>query len=59
MALLTIWDLVKPVNPELEVTGTRLLFKSGGKRGLWRHPEFDKAALPAELQERMQSLESD
>jgi len=51
VALLTIWDLVKPVNPALELTGTRLLFKSGGKRGVWRHPEFDTATLPAELSE--------
>lgn len=57
VALLTIWDLVKPVNPELEVTGTRLLFKSGGKRGVWRHPDFEESTLPPELQERLQTLE--
>jgi molybdenum cofactor biosynthesis protein MoaC len=39
IALLTIWDLVKPVNPALEITHTRLLFKSGGKRGSWTHPD--------------------
>ncbi|NIP16855.1 MAG: cyclic pyranopterin monophosphate synthase MoaC, partial [Xanthomonadales bacterium] len=39
VALLTIWDLVKPVNPALEIDRCRLLYKSGGKRGTWRHPE--------------------
>jgi len=33
VALLTIWDLTKPVNPALEITAQRLLFKSGGKHG--------------------------
>ena len=42
VALLTIWDLVKPVNAALEISETRLLYKSGGKRGLWKHPEFDE-----------------
>jgi molybdenum cofactor biosynthesis protein MoaC len=39
IALLTIWDLAKPVNPALEIVATRLLYKSGGKRGSWCHPE--------------------
>jgi molybdenum cofactor biosynthesis protein MoaC len=39
IALLTIWDLVKPVNAALEITNVRLLYKSGGKRGTWIHPE--------------------
>jgi len=39
IALLTIWDLTKPVNPALEITGTRLLYKSGGKSGTWTHPD--------------------
>jgi len=39
IALLTVWDLVKPVNPALSIEGVRLLFKSGGKRGEWRHPD--------------------
>jgi molybdenum cofactor biosynthesis protein MoaC len=38
VALLTVWDLVKPVEPALEIEGVRLLFKSGGKRGDWIHP---------------------
>jgi molybdenum cofactor biosynthesis protein MoaC len=46
VALLTIWDLAKPVNPALEIGATRLLYKSGGKRGTWVHPD----GLPAEAQ---------
>jgi molybdenum cofactor biosynthesis protein MoaC len=39
VALLTIWDLVKPVNPALGIADVRLAFKSGGKRGTWIHPD--------------------
>jgi molybdenum cofactor biosynthesis protein MoaC len=39
VALLTIWDLTKPVNAALEISNIRLLFKSGGKRGIWIHPD--------------------
>jgi molybdenum cofactor biosynthesis protein MoaC len=46
VALLTIWDLTKPINAALEITDTRLLFKSGGKRGTWVHPD----GLPAEVE---------
>lgn len=38
-ALLTLYDLTKPVNPALAMGGIRLLFKEGGKKGLWFHPE--------------------
>ena len=38
-ALLTIYDLTKPVEPALMIGGIRLLFKEGGKKGLWLHPE--------------------
>jgi molybdenum cofactor biosynthesis protein MoaC len=37
-ALLTVYDLVKPVEPALEISGIRLLLKQGGKKGLWVHP---------------------
>ncbi len=46
VALLTIWDLVKPVNPALEIGSTRLLYKAGGKRGTWIHPD----GLPPEAE---------
>jgi len=39
VALLTIWDLSKPVNPALEMTNCRLIYKSGGKSGVWVHPD--------------------
>lgn len=51
VALLTVWDLAKPVNPALEVTATRLLYKSGGKKGTWRHPDGLSAEAEAFLDE--------
>lgn len=38
-ALLTLYDLTKPVQPALSFGGVRLLFKEGGKKGLWLHPD--------------------
>lgn len=38
-ALLTLYDLSKPVEPALALGGVRLLFKEGGKKGLWLHPD--------------------
>lgn len=38
-ALLTLYDLTKPVQPALSLGSVRLLFKEGGKKGLWFHPE--------------------
>lgn len=52
VALLTIWDLVKPVNPALEITAQRLLYKSGGKSGTWIHPD----GLPPEAQSLVEEL---
>jgi len=46
VALLTIWDLTKPINPALEITAQRLLYKSGGKHGTWVHPD----GLPPEVE---------
>lgn len=53
MALLTIWDLVKPVNAALEINSVRLLYKSGGKSGTWLHPE----GLSDELQQWITALD--
>ena len=39
VALLCVYDLVKPVDPVLELTNIRLEFKSGGKKGYWTHPK--------------------
>lgn len=36
--LLALYDLTKPVEPALTLREVRLLFKEGGKKGLWFHP---------------------
>lgn len=38
-ALLTLYDLTKPIEAALTITDVRLLFKQGGKRGIWLHPQ--------------------
>jgi cyclic pyranopterin phosphate synthase len=53
IALLTIWDLTKPINPALEITNNRLLYKSGGKSGTWVNPD----GLPDEVVEILAELE--
>lgn len=53
IALLTIWDLCKPVNPALEIGATRLIYKAGGKSGVWVHPQGmpdEVAGIIAELE---------
>jgi len=52
IALLTIWDLVKPVNAALEIRDVRLLYKSGGKSGVWQHPD----GVPPEVAELISEL---
>jgi cyclic pyranopterin phosphate synthase len=37
-SLLAIYDLCKNVNPDLSISDIRLLFKVGGKSGVWTHP---------------------
>ena len=54
VALLTIWDLVKPVNPALEIGDMRLVYKSGGKSGTWVHPD----GLPDEVVELLATIET-
>ena len=39
IALLTLWDLCKPLNAALAIEDVRLLYKSGGKQGEWKNPE--------------------
>ena len=53
IALLTIWDLTKPVNAALEITNSRLIYKSGGKSGVWVNPD----GLPDEVETILDSLE--
>jgi molybdenum cofactor biosynthesis protein MoaC len=51
-ALLTLYDLSKPVEPALQIEGIRLLFKEGGKKGLWRHPAGMSEEAEAHYQPR-------
>lgn len=51
IALLTIWDLTKPINAALEISDIRLQFKSGGKRGDWVHPDGISTTAQAILDE--------
>ncbi len=37
-ALLTIWDLTKMIEPDLQIGNIILLAKMGGKKGLWLNP---------------------
>ena len=39
VALITIYDLSKIVNPHLRIDGIKLLIKEGGKSGLWSNPD--------------------
>lgn len=41
-ALLTVWDLVKMVDPALVIEEVRLERKEGGKSGVWLHPGTTK-----------------
>ncbi|MDD5303650.1 MAG: bifunctional molybdenum cofactor biosynthesis protein MoaC/MoaB [Elusimicrobia bacterium] len=41
-ALLCLYDVLKPVDPVLEIVGIRLDYKSGGKKGFWTHPKSKK-----------------
>ena len=39
VALLTIYDMLKPLDDTMEIGPVRLEAKSGGKSGAWRHSE--------------------
>lgn len=49
IALLTIWDLTKPINAALEISDIKLVYKSGGKSGDWLHPDGLSATAQAIL----------
>ena len=51
IALLTIWDLTKPINAALQISDIRLQYKSGGKRGDWVHPDGLSSTAQAILDE--------
>lgn len=48
-ALLTIWDLTKGVDPNLEIGAVRLLVKTGGKSGVYTNPNGIPDWLAAQL----------
>ncbi len=48
-ALLTIWDLTKGVDPNLEIGAVRLLVKTGGKSGVYTNPNGIPDWLEAQL----------
>lgn len=49
-ALLTIWDLTKMVEPDLQIMNIRLLAKLGGKKGVWLNP----AGVPSWIMDAIQ-----
>ena len=48
-ALLAIYDLSKIVEPNLKIQNTKLLIKSGGKKGLWINPDGVKEKIKSVL----------
>ncbi|UPT76135.1 MAG: molybdopterin-binding protein [Elusimicrobiota bacterium] len=46
-ALLCLYDLIKPVDPALEITDVRLQYKEGGKKGFWKHPKEKNGTPPS------------
>jgi molybdenum cofactor biosynthesis protein MoaC len=46
-ALLCLYDLIKPVDPALEISDVRLKFKEGGKKGFWKHPKEKNGSPPS------------
>ena len=52
-ALLCLYDVIKPVDPVLEIVAVRLDFKEGGKKGFWRHP---KNATPPKAAKQIRPL---
>lgn len=49
VALLCLYDLLKPVDPVLEIVAVRLEYKSGGKKGFWKHPKTQPPPKAAKL----------
>ncbi len=54
IALLTIWDLTKGVDPDLMIEGVKLLVKTGGKSGVWVNP----AGIPDWLAQQLPDQQS-
>jgi molybdenum cofactor biosynthesis protein MoaC len=49
-ALLAVYDLVKQVDPALEIGEVRLEYKEGGKTGFWHHPKSSAPGAPRPAQ---------
>jgi len=49
VALLCLYDLLKPVDPVLDIVAVRLEYKSGGKKGFWKHPKTKMPPKAAKL----------
>lgn len=54
IALLTIWDLTKGIDPSLRIGDVKLLVKTGGKSGVWTHPD----GIPDWLAEQLPEVET-
>jgi cyclic pyranopterin monophosphate synthase len=39
VGLLTLYDMLKSADPAMTIGPVRLLEKTGGRHGPWRHPE--------------------
>lgn len=46
VGLLTLYDMLKAVDPAMTIGPVRLLEKHGGRQGSWRHPAADGAEGP-------------
>ena len=45
VGLLTLYDMVKVLDPAMTIGPVRLLAKSGGRHGAWRHPDHGDMLL--------------
>ncbi|MCP9923742.1 cyclic pyranopterin monophosphate synthase MoaC [Synechococcus lacustris C3-12m-Tous] len=41
VGLLTLYDMVKALDPAMTISGVRVLSKEGGRHGAWRHPSLN------------------
>src|SRR5438034_9779547 len=58
VAALTVYDMCKAVDKGIEITGLRLLEKSGGKSGLYRAPGWTRGTRSLKVETRKSKLES-
>ena len=57
IAALTVYDMCKAVDKGIEITGLRLLEKSGGKSGLYLAPRRTRGTRSLKLETRKSELE--